>query len=90
MLLFANVRIFGVECFPGYMGANCSHTCRYPSYGKGCQGVCHCEQEECHAIIGCSQKAGIQFKQFKDTNCLYVNIFDIYSYCNRLSLLFAN
>lgn len=39
------------------MGANCSHTCRYPSYGKGCQGICHCGKEQCHAVIGCSQLA---------------------------------
>ncbi|XP_062590564.1 uncharacterized protein LOC134252140 isoform X3 [Saccostrea cucullata] len=43
------------ECLPGFVGEHCSHTCRYPSYGKGCQHVCECDQSVCHVVSGCSK-----------------------------------
>ena len=42
------------ECKDGYMGINCSIKCRYPNYGKGCQSLCKCLEEDCDASIGCA------------------------------------
>lgn len=50
-----NIDVFLKECSPGYVGIDCSRTCRYPNYGKGCQDVCNCDQQDCHAIKGCDQ-----------------------------------
>lgn len=59
------------ECFPGYVGANCSHTCRYPSYGVGCQGVCQCDHRKCHPIRGCSQSTGTHYNNIY--GCVILN-----------------
>ncbi|XP_062590562.1 uncharacterized protein LOC134252140 isoform X1 [Saccostrea cucullata] len=58
------------ECLPGFVGEHCSHTCRYPSYGKGCQHVCECDQSVCHVVSGCSKVSECQPGYF-GVNCVY-------------------
>ncbi|XP_061169357.1 uncharacterized protein LOC133178648 [Saccostrea echinata] len=58
------------ECLPGYIGQHCSHNCRYPSYGKGCQHVCKCDPSVCHVVSGCSQSKECQPGYF-GVNCLH-------------------
>ncbi|XP_062587754.1 uncharacterized protein LOC134249417 isoform X1 [Saccostrea cucullata] len=41
------------ECPAGYMGLNCSITCRYPGFGKQCQEGCKCNAEYCDFRSGC-------------------------------------
>ncbi|XP_062586990.1 uncharacterized protein LOC134248590 [Saccostrea cucullata] len=56
------------ECLPGFVGEHCSHTCRYPSYGKGCQNVCECDQSVCHVVSGCSKECQ---PGYFGVNCVY-------------------
>ncbi|XP_065926948.1 cell death abnormality protein 1-like [Magallana gigas] len=41
------------ECYPGYLGWNCSEQCRYPNYGRDCQELCKCEEKLCDIANGC-------------------------------------
>lgn len=41
------------ECFPGYLGWNCSEQCRFPNYGRDCQEFCKCEEKFCDIATGC-------------------------------------
>ncbi|XP_052709395.1 multiple epidermal growth factor-like domains protein 10 isoform X3 [Crassostrea angulata] len=41
------------ECYPGYLGWNCSEQCRYPNYGRFCQELCKCEEKFCDIATGC-------------------------------------
>nr|XP_034334931.1 protein draper isoform X5 [Crassostrea gigas] len=41
------------ECYPGYLGWNCSEQCRYPNYGRDCQELCKCEEKLCDIADGC-------------------------------------
>lgn len=45
-----------LECIPGYFGPYCSNTCRYPTYGKGCQLHCFCDVSVCDYVQGCRRK----------------------------------
>nr|XP_022291001.1 cell death abnormality protein 1-like [Crassostrea virginica] len=58
------------DCFPGYVGLDCSHSCRYPNYGQGCQEICHCDETTCHAIRGCQQAIDCQPGYF-GFNCIH-------------------
>lgn len=41
------------ECEPGFMGPDCTYTCRYPSYGTDCYMICGCFKELCDFQYGC-------------------------------------
>lgn len=47
-----NLHLF-LECSAGYIGPNCSFSCRYPSYGQDCQLHCYCKKSDCHSVTGC-------------------------------------
>lgn len=40
-------------CNEGLYGPLCSKKCPYPSYGKGCQEICTCNNESCDNQLGC-------------------------------------
>lgn len=40
-------------CTPGYIGINCTLSCKYPFYGHGCQGFCDCDEDLCDVSTGC-------------------------------------
>ena len=42
------------ECMPGSFGTNCTLICPFPTYGKKCQNICHCDNKTCNAITGCT------------------------------------
>ncbi|XP_048769952.2 uncharacterized protein LOC125676099 isoform X1 [Ostrea edulis] len=46
-----------IECEDGYLGLNCSLSCRFPSYGDDCQSLCQCRLELCSHISGCAYDA---------------------------------
>lgn len=37
----------------GFSGENCSSTCPYPTYGRGCQELCNCSKDICDVFTGC-------------------------------------
>lgn len=42
------------DCPEGFEGENCSNKCRYPRYGRYCSKTCHCSEQKCHHVNGCS------------------------------------
>nr|XP_022292330.1 multiple epidermal growth factor-like domains protein 6 [Crassostrea virginica] len=42
------------KCSSGFFGANCTQTCRFPSFGDSCQMECHCNEKLCHFVFGCN------------------------------------
>ncbi|XP_052680454.1 uncharacterized protein LOC128161252 [Crassostrea angulata] len=48
-------------CKPGYYGSYCSQSCKYPSFGAGCQQRCTCREEQCDFSNGCSNKTTTMF-----------------------------
>ncbi|XP_052711413.1 protein draper-like [Crassostrea angulata] len=58
-------------CLPGYVGENCSEPCRYPNYGKYCQGQCKCTEQFCDIATGCfSPDVGCR-TGYSGDGCLY-------------------
>lgn len=41
-------------CTLGYTGQNCSEKCPFPTYGKRCQKLCKCNQDQCDVSEGCN------------------------------------
>lgn len=39
---------------PGYTGMNCSSKCPYPSFGRKCQELCNCSENQCDISRGCN------------------------------------
>lgn len=48
-----------VECHIGFFASNCSLTCPYPTYGRGCQNFCNCTKDMCDYVQGCLEEFGI-------------------------------
>ena len=44
------------DCPAGFTGKYCDTSCRYPSYGYGCQQRCPCPRSHCHFSTGCHAK----------------------------------
>nr|XP_048767848.2 multiple epidermal growth factor-like domains protein 10 isoform X2 [Ostrea edulis] len=42
-----------VACAIGYFGVDCTGRCPFPSFGKGCQLVCNCCEDQCNHEKGC-------------------------------------
>ncbi|XP_061179172.1 uncharacterized protein LOC133187787 isoform X2 [Saccostrea echinata] len=55
------------KCIPGYFGVNCAQSCKYPSFGDGCQQECKCREEECSVAWGCTEKITTQLYTTKQT-----------------------
>ncbi|XP_065926830.1 protein draper isoform X2 [Magallana gigas] len=53
-------------CPVGYLGPECEYTCRYPSYGSGCQMKCNCTEELCDLVNGCYNSS--EFDEFCPCN----------------------
>ena len=48
-----DLKLYPVECKPGYIGPSCSKKCPHPAYGDACQGICTCSEDECDSVTGC-------------------------------------
>lgn len=53
-----NFIIFYLACKNGFTGKNCVTKCQYPTYGKGCQSLCDCNESFCDHVNGCTQTSG--------------------------------
>ncbi|XP_062591592.1 cell death abnormality protein 1-like [Saccostrea cucullata] len=42
-----------IECPNGFVGENCSISCKFPYYGKKCEIVCNCNKSSCNVTHGC-------------------------------------
>lgn len=49
-----NIKIY-LACEDGYLGTNCAFKCRYPTFGKQCQSLCNCDNQNCDYANGCIQ-----------------------------------
>ncbi|XP_062592703.1 uncharacterized protein LOC134254176 [Saccostrea cucullata] len=51
------------ECGDGYFGENCSEVCRFPTFGRRCQGLCDCPLSMCDFVKGCTYTSGNSHNQ---------------------------
>lgn len=65
------------ECEPGFMGPECTYSCRFPSYGTDCYLICGCIEELCDFQYGCISHS----KESKYFNFLIQNVFLEFSIC---------
>nr|XP_022290787.1 multiple epidermal growth factor-like domains protein 11 isoform X2 [Crassostrea virginica] len=42
-----------IACEIGFAGLNCATKCFYPSFGRGCQSECKCDETLCNHVYGC-------------------------------------
>lgn len=52
-ILYLFNKFLFVDCPLGYHSINCSESCRFPSFGKDCQGTCKCNPLFCDHVLGC-------------------------------------
>lgn len=53
LLVVLFIFFYYLVCPLGYIGPNCTLTCRYPSYGQVCQNKCNCEKPHRDHRTGC-------------------------------------
>ncbi|XP_062579142.1 uncharacterized protein LOC134241067 [Saccostrea cucullata] len=55
-----------INCSMGYYWINCSRTCTYPYFGNRCLYKCHCAEQSCNFIKGCSiEKEFLSFRRLR-------------------------
>ncbi|XP_056016269.1 uncharacterized protein LOC130053302 [Ostrea edulis] len=60
------------KCPVGHFGIKCSRTCKYPSFGDGCQQSCACREEYCSPQNGCTKFEDLKSEHHLTTEYIYV------------------
>nr|XP_022294785.1 uncharacterized protein LOC111104907 [Crassostrea virginica] len=68
-----------VACLAGYIGPNCSLSCRPPNYGFQCQSECKCKKEQyCNHIAGCQSTLDRRMEDLRNETTWPVDINDTF------------